>query len=298
LAGQERTSGSNHGTAFATIFNGWDETKVAGFAGTFVKSPTRIQGVEVVKVWDPLPEAAGALAAACRISTVANSPAECCDDVDAVILIDDGSGRQWQYAEYPLRQGVPVFCDKPLAMTAREAKQVADLAAATGTPLMSASSLRFVPDVVGLRQRIQEIGPIKLAVATGPGELIYYGIHALSMVYSVLGGGVQAAHHVGQPGRHMVRLRYENDLETLLLITQREQFPMGYQLQLYGQAGSLQVVPDLNDLYVYLLQAFIDYLATGQEPFPIAQEVELIAALEAGEQSLKLGREVRLSEMF
>jgi predicted dehydrogenase len=73
---------------------------------------------------------------------------------------------------------------------------------------------------------------------------------------------------------------------------------MGYQLQLYGQAGSLQVVPDLNDLYVYLLQAFIDYLATGQEPFPIAQEVELIAALEAGEQSLKLGREVRLSEMF
>jgi predicted dehydrogenase len=96
----------------------------------------------------------------------------------------------------------------------------------------------------------------------------------------------------------MVRLRYENDLETLLLITQREQFPMGYQLQLYGQAGSLQVVPDLNDLYVYLLQAFIDYLATGQEPFPIAQEVELIAALEAGEQSLKLGREVRLSEMF
>ncbi len=296
--GQVRQSGSNHGTAFATIFNGWDEEKATAFEGTFIKSPTRIAGVQVVKVWDPLPAAAAAMAAGCRIETVCQSPEECCDGVDAVILIDDGTGRQWQYAQHPLKNGIPVFCDKPLAMTAKEARRVAEIAAETGTKFMSASSLRFVPDVVKLREQIAELGEIKLAIATGPGQLVYYGIHALSMVYAVLGGGVQSALHVGSPGRHTVRLRYEHDLETLLVVTEREHFPMGYQLQLFGERGSKTVVPDLQDLYVYLLQAFIDYLRTGNEPFPVSEEVELIAALQAGERSFQTSREVRLAELF
>ena len=33
-----RTPGSNHGTAFATTFNGYDEEKAKNFKGTFVKA--------------------------------------------------------------------------------------------------------------------------------------------------------------------------------------------------------------------------------------------------------------------
>lgn len=292
--GQERKSGSNHGTAFATIFNGWDEEQAQKFAGTFVRPARQIPGVTVSKVWDPLPEAARTMAAACKIETVCATPEACCEDVDAVILIDDGSGRQWQYAEHPLRNGVPVFCDKPLAMTGREAKQVAGIAEATGTKLMSASSLRFVPDIVRLREERESLGAVKLAISTGPGQLVYYGIHALSMVYAVMGGGVRSVQHVGSAGRHVLRLKYHNDFETLLLVTEQNQFPMGYQLQLFGDRGSRSVTPDLTDLYVHLLQAFVDYLRTGKEPFPLREEVELIAALEAGERSLLTGKEIML----
>ena len=37
-------------------------------------------------------------------------------------------------------------------------------------------------------------------------------------------------------------------------------------------------------------------VTTGEEVFPIEEEVELIAALEAGKRSLELGREVELEE--
>jgi predicted dehydrogenase len=299
LPGQPRTSGSHHGTAFATIFNGWDDAAAAQFEGTFIKSPTRLEGARVVKVWDPLPAAAEKLAAACSIPEVCPTAAACCQDVDAVILIDDGSGRQWQFAQLPLERGIPVFCDKPLAMTAAEAQQVARWAEASGAKLMSSSSLRFVPDIVRLRSEIESLGTIKLAIATGPGSLIYYGIHALSMVYAVLGGRVRSAWNVGSPGRHCLKLNYhERDLETLLLVTEADQFPVGFQLQLFGERGSRIVTPDLTDLYVHLLSAFLDYVRTGQAPYPLAQEVELIATLEAGERSLQQKRPIELAELL
>lgn len=299
LPGQPRTSGSHHGTAFATIFNGWDQALAAQFEGTFVKSPTRLEGARVVKVWDPLPAAAEKLAAACSIPEVCPTPADCCQDVDAVILIDDGSGRQWQFAQLPLERGIPVFCDKPLAMTAAEAQQVARWAQVSGSKLMSASSLRFVPDIARLRNEIESLGSIKLAIATGPGTLIYYGIHALSMVYAALDSRVRSVWNVGSPGRHCLKLSYhDSDLETLLLVTEANQFPVGFQLQLFGERGSRTVTPDLTDLYVHLLSAFLQYLRTGNAPYPLAQEVELIATLEAGERSLQQNRPIELAELL
>ena len=64
--GAPRTSGSNHGTAFATACNGYDEAKRKEFQGTFVAAKKRIEGAQVVKIWDPVKSAAEKLAAIWR----------------------------------------------------------------------------------------------------------------------------------------------------------------------------------------------------------------------------------------
>ena len=84
---------------------------------------------------------------------------------------------------------MPTFCDKPLAMTAKQAKEVAAVARQAGTPLMSASALRFVPDVLALAKEVPSLGKIHLATTICGNELVYYGIHALEMAYAVLGRG-------------------------------------------------------------------------------------------------------------
>lgn len=293
-----RTPGSNHGTAFATTFNGYDEEKAKNFKGTFVKAAKRIDGGKVVKIWDPDKATATAIADICGIETVAATPEECVEDVDAALLIDDGSGAQWKYAEAALRKGIPTFCDKPLAMSAKEAAAVAKIAKETGTKFMSASSLRFVPDIVKLREDAAAIGPIRLCTVTGPGDLIYYGIHALSMAYAVLGPGVVSAHNTGREGAHIVRLRHDQDLDIVLLVGARERMRAGFSIQLHGEKGTLRVEPNLKDLYAYLLEAFLDLVLRDRVSVPPEEEVELIAALEAGERSLELGREVKLSEVM
>lgn len=294
-----RAPGSNHGTAFATTFNGFDDAKVkASWTGTFVRSQRRLKGAKVVRVWDPQREWAQRLADICGIDRVCRSPEEACDGVDAVLIVDDGSGAQSRLAVHPLKKGVPVFCDKPLAMTAKEAQAVASVARSTKTRFMSGSSLRFVPDIVKLREELPKLGNVHLATVACGNELVYYGIHALSMAYAVLGAGAVSAHNVGQPGLNQVRIRFADHRDVLLLVGEKEWMRAGYQINLYGQKEWRTVTPDLKNLYSYLLEAFLGYLKTGVEPYPIEDEVNLIAALEAGKRSLAEHREVTLAEVL
>jgi len=290
--------GSHHGTAFAATFNGFDPAEVNRHQWTFVRASKRIADCRVVNVWDKDRAWAARLARACSIPKVCARPEECAEGVDAVVIIDDGSGEQWKYARTPIERGIPTFIDKPLAMTAKAARAVADHAARKGTRVMSSSSLRFVPDILKLRQDLPKLGEVHLAQAICGNELVYYGIHALSMVYAVLGGGAISAVNVGQPGLNIVRIRFRDHHDVVLMVGEREWMRAGYQISLFGKKGWQTVKPDLKDLYYYLLVEFVKYVKTGQAPYPLEQEVELIAALEAGKRSLQLGREVTLAEVF
>jgi predicted dehydrogenase len=197
-----------------------------------------------------------------------------------------------------LRKGVPVFCDKPLAMTAHDAQAVAKMVRATKTRFMSASSLRFVPDIVKLKQELPQLGRVHLAGASCGNELVYYGIHALSMIYAVFGGGAISALNVGRPGRKLVRYRFRNDLDLMLTVADPEWMRSGYLITLQGTKAWRTLQPDLTNLSSHLLEQFLDLLRTGREPVPVEQEVELIAALEAGKRSLQLGREVTIAEVL
>ena len=84
----------------------------------------------------------------------------------------------------------------------------------------------------------------------------------------------------------------------VLTVAERAKMRAGYEINLHGTKGWRHVIPNLTHLYSYLLEAFIDYVVTGKETVPIDEEVEVIAALEAAELSLKLGREVLLSEVL
>jgi predicted dehydrogenase len=296
--GAPRTQGSHHGTAFATACNGYDAEKRKRFEGTFVAAERRIEGARVVRVWDPIKASAQRLADACGIAKVCDSADQCAEGVDAVVIVDDGSGEQWKYAVTPLRRGVPTFCDKPLAMTAKEAKKIADLARAAGTPFLSASALRFVPDVLRLAKEARALGDIHLATAVCGNELVYYGIHALEMAYAVLGGGAVSCVNVGQPGRNVVRVRFANGRDLLLLVAEKEWMRAGYQIDVYGTKGWRTLTPDLADLYWYLLDRFLALVRTKKESVPIEEEVEVIAVLEAGKRSLTEKREVTVEEVL
>ncbi len=299
-----RTATMTHGPIFSCCFNGYDPAQLDAHAGEgkfpFRPVERRFEDVRAVKIWDPVREAAEHLAAIVGIDEVCDTPEQCTEGVDAVIIPDDGSGCQYKYAVAALQKGLPTFCDKPLAMTAREAKQIAQVALDNGAPFMSASSLRFVPDILALRDEIAagEFGEVNLASVAGGGDPIWYGIHALSMAYGVFGPGAVSCVNVGVPDRNVVRVRYDNGRDLLLIVGQQPQMAGGYQISIYGTQGWTSLTPSLTDLYVYLMQRFMALVRDGEVSVPIEEEVEVIAVLEAGQRSLAEGREVTIAEVL
>ena len=294
-----RTPGTIHGPAFSTAFNGYDVAKSQQYQWTFASASHPLEGAQVVKVWDPNKEWAEKLADVCSIPYVCDNVEECSEGTDVVVIVDDGSGKQSDYAILPLRKGLPVFCDKPLAWTGKRAKEIIDVAKETGTPFMSASSLRYVPETVKLAEEAKSLGDIHLATAYCSNDLVYYGIHALELAYAVLGGGAVSCINVGQKDRNIVRVRFESGHDLVLLVGEPKYVSSGFRLTLYTTSGRRTIEPDLTDLYLYLMQAFIDMVKSGAKfKVPLDEMVEVIATLEAGQRSLELGREVTVAEVL
>ncbi len=117
-----------------------------------------------------------------------------CSKVD-VILLESVDGRKHLEQVKPVFEaGKPVFIDKPLAATLDDALEIARLGKQHGVPWWSSSSLRFSPIVEQVKA-----AEMTGAITWGPSplesthklDLSWYGIHAVELLYSVMGTGCE-----------------------------------------------------------------------------------------------------------
>ena len=120
-----------------------------------------------------------------------------------------------------LRAGVPVMCEKPLAVNLDDARQLAAVSAETGTPLTMATKFRFVDDVARTRELIArgalgDVLKIEVTFAgrvdmsgrwnadrsvAGGGVLIDNATHAVDLVHHLVGDIVEVAAVHGRSGQ-------------------------------------------------------------------------------------------------
>jgi predicted dehydrogenase len=167
-----------------------------------------------------------------------------------------------------LEAGVPVLCEKPLAVDRATSARLADLAETTGTPLTMATKFRFVDDVLEARRMIRtgELGEIlKVEVAfagrvdmtrrwnadpavAGGGVLIDNATHAVDLVRFLVGDVVEAL-AVNGPSAQPLRVE---DSSTLLARTAGgtlAQIDVTWSFRrlsptycaVYGTAGSVEI---------------------------------------------------------
>ena len=125
-----------------------------------------------------------------------------------------------------------------------------------------------------------------------------YGIHALEAIYPILGPGFLTAQNTGTLDRNVVHLTHHRGVD-VIVIANRDMIGGFGCLQLCGTAGSVQTASsDSFFAFKAQLSAFIDYLRTGERPFPFAETIELMQLVIAGKLSREQGgRVVPLSEI-
>jgi predicted dehydrogenase len=125
---------------------------------------------------------------------VLDRPEDFVGAVDAAIICSRDGALHRSQAEPLLRAGIPVLIDKPLATTTVDAQALVDLAASSGSTLMSASAVRFAPEVAQLKSAIPSLGGLAAVSVTGPADpdspysgIFFYGIHIVETAFELIG---------------------------------------------------------------------------------------------------------------
>lgn len=259
-------------------------------------------GHEVVGVWDgggvhPAGYAEH-FAAEQGIPRVFSSLEEMAGVVELAIIHSANWDRHIERARPFIEAGVAVLIDKPLAGTLRDLRQL-ERWAAEGARITGGSSLRFCVETrEWLARPVEERGTSHTALCGCGVDEFNYGIHAYSMLFGLLGAGVESVRHLGQHGQRRVQVTYTDGRIGFLAVGPANWIP--FYASVVTETSVHQFTADSNKLYRALLEATLPYLSgtTDTPPLPMPALIEPeLAALAARQSWLHGDAEIRIAEI-
>jgi hypothetical protein len=231
-----------------------------------------------------------------------NTIEELCQKVDAVLL-ESVDGRPHLNQVRPVFKAKKrVFIDKPLTASYADAREIVRLSRETGVPFFSSSSLRFVADVQALKNSDKH-GGITGAFTFGPEnlephhpDLFWYGIHAVEMLYTLMGPGCESITRVKtESGDTVVGKWKDGRIGTMRGLIQGKQ---DYGAIAFGMKATLASPVPLKGDYRNLVVEIVKFFQTGVPPVSPEETLEMMAFMEAADLSkARGGAPVALTEV-
>ena len=223
--------------------------------------------------------------------SIVNSVAELINQVDVVLLETNDGRLHLEQALEVLQAKKRVFIDKPIAASIADTKAIFNAADANGIQTFSTSSLRYIENIPDLKSG-KLIGKITGVDAFAPAELepthpdlLWYGIHGVEMLYALLGTGCQEVTRVYGEGTDIAVGTWSGDRVGLFRGIRKGHGGLGGMA--YGEEGQ-QVLGKFVG-YRPLLYQIVDYFETGVAPVKQEETIELIAFMEAADESKRRG---------
>lgn len=280
-----------HARTFCEMFNGYDR-KLAK-VNNYPLYEARIKDAKVTHIWDKDRKEAELLAKVCEIENVVDKKEDIIEKVDGVIIADDCTMKHQRKATPFLKAGLSTFIDKPLSPDIKEAEDIINLAQKYKAPLMSCSAVRYSKEIEEYKKEKNKIGDILTGFALGRGDLIFYGIHPLEGLYSILGPGIKSVRNLGSKDKDIVLIRYKDGRDFILQVYKELNCP--FQINLYGEKDYRQIpIEDSDYYYSNMLKFFVQMVRTEKEPFSPEETLEIIKVLILSEKSRKGNIELKI----
>jgi hypothetical protein len=215
------------------------------------------------------------------------------EKVDAVLL-ESVDGRPHLSQVRPVFKGKKrVFIDKPFTASYADAREIVRLSRESGVPFFSSSSLRFVSEVQALK-RSDKHGGITGAITFGPEnlephhpDLFWYGIHAVEMLYTLLGPGCERVTRVKtDSGDTVVGTWKDGRIGTMRGLIKGRQ---DYGAVVFGMNALVATPVPMRSDYRNLVAEIVKFFQTGVPPIPPDETLEIIAFMGAAHLSTARG---------
>lgn len=210
-----------------------------------------------------------------------------CSMVDGVLL-ESGDGRKHlEQARQVIAAHKPLFIDKPLASTLADVREIARLAKEAGVPWFSSSSLRY-SDFTSVKS------PDNTGVTVwGPGpleehhqlSLSWYGIHAVEMLYTMMGPGCVTVTQTSSPNSDVVVGVWKDGRIGVARVSRPYS---DYGVVAFRGRAAIVDHPVKVD-YPALDAKIAEFFRTGTPPVPNSETLEIYAFMDAAQRSKDSG---------
>jgi predicted dehydrogenase len=298
--------GNGHPYSWSAIVNGFDPAAMATcpypviprYLGAPPAGTVRIPGVQVTHVWTDDPKEVAHVAAAALIPNVVQRPEDVIGHVDAVLIATDDGTDHVRRARPFIEAGLPVFVDKPLGVTIEEMRTFLAWER-NGARLLSSSGLRYAPELDTFFASKASVGELRWLCGVTCKTWERYGIHLLEPLFRIVGPGFLSMRLETQPGLEVAHLSHRSGAQVTIPVIYDGGATFG-TMHVCGVAGQNTIrFTDTYTSFRRQMVSFIDFVRSGQPPYPFAETVEMMAVIIAGLRSrAEHSRRVEIAEIL
>ncbi|MCP3966056.1 MAG: Gfo/Idh/MocA family oxidoreductase [Lentisphaerae bacterium] len=258
--------------------------------------------VEVVCAWDSgETRPAGFAAEFCKkfdIPLAVDSLEEMIGKVDGVIVHTTNWDRHFEQAAPFIEADIPVLLDKPLVGSMPDVNKLLGLIA-QGKRICGGSSLRFTHEAKDyMKIPAEERGEITTAYASAGTDDYNYGIHAYSLLCSVMGYGLDSVQFMCEHKQKNLLLRWKDGRTGILTVGPQNWLTTS--VTVVTDKNVYFIEPDTSTFYRAMLETQLPYFTgmTDEPPVPAEYLLEPeLAALAAKISWSNGGQKVFLSDL-
>ena len=181
--------GNGHPYSWAAICNGYDPEELSHCPFPVIPQylaeerwpDAKIPNVKVTHIWTQDQAISEQVAKASLIEHICEKMEDMIGQVDAVLLARDDAENHLEMSKLFLEAGIPLFIDKPFALSQADAEQMLSLQQYPHQ-LYSCSSLRFAEELKLTQEELEKLGAIKYVEAQVPKYWDTYAVHLLDPI--------------------------------------------------------------------------------------------------------------------
>ncbi len=223
-----------------------------------------------------------------------------CREVDAVLLESVDGRPHLEQARPVIQAGKPLFIDKPLAGSLRDAFEIYRLAKANKVPVFTSSSYRYYDSMVELKNA--KTGKIRGAISYGPcsfephhPDFFWYGIHATEALYTVMGPGCETIVRTATADTDVTTGTWADGRTGVFYALRGGALP--HKVIVFGMEAVV-AQKDGDGSYAPLVGEIMKFFKTGIAPVAPEESLEIYAFMEAADESKRRGGvPVKVSEV-
>ncbi len=215
---------------------------------------------------------------------------ELCQQVD-VVMVESVDGRPHLAQARPvILARKPLFIDKPVAGSLRDALEIYRLAKEHKVPVFSSSAYRFYDSLQEVKKT--NVGQVRTVISHGPAhlephhpDLFWYGIHPTEALFTILGPGCESVVRVSTPDTDVVTGTWTDG--RLGILVGLRAGPLPHKVTIFGTKGVAEQKGSGD--YAPLLREVMKFFQTGVAPVSPEETLAIFAFMEAADESKRQG---------